>query len=227
MRRLAAPLLAAALAACSGSAADGPACPHEGAPDRSKVVKVTHAPIEAVLRRDLSLAEISALGSVTGAAGGRLQGLTVVDHAFERKWARTIASSRKPGRLCVWLTRFTVDLSPAKAEIYVPREYPAGSCEEEEVARHEREHAEAHRVSLDEFAARLSRDFAAADWLPVEGAPLEVADEAEAERRLDAAFERLFAPAREEFMRKLAQRNAVLDLPENYRWVTSRCKGWR
>lgn len=225
MRRAAAPLLAAALAACSRPAEQGPACPHEGVPDRASVVRVAHAPLKAALRRDLTLAQIAALGD--GVGFGRLQGLTIVDHSFERKWARTITSSRKPGRMCVWLTSFVVDLSPAKAEIFVPSEYPDGSCEESEVARHEREHEEAHRASLDEFAQRLAKDFEAADWLPVAGAPLEVADEAEADRRLDAAFERIFVPARESFMEALGKRNAVLDLPANYRWVTSRCRGWR
>ena len=225
MRGLVPALLAAALAACSRGEAEGPACPHEGTPDRASVVAVRHTPLQAVLRRDLSLPEISALGEGVGA--GRLQGLTVVDHSFERKWTRTITSSRKPGRMCVWLTKFVVDLTPARAEVFVPREYPDGSCEEAEVARHEREHEEAHRVSLAEFSERLSRDFAAADWLPVAGAPLEVADEAEADRRLDAAFEKVYQPARAAFMESLGKRNAVLDLPENYRWVTSRCRGWK
>ncbi|MDX6768641.1 MAG: hypothetical protein SF051_03855 [Elusimicrobiota bacterium] len=221
----AAPALLVLLAACSRPAADGPACPHEGAPDRARVVSVSHSPLKAALRRDLSLDELARLGE--GVGTGRLQGLTVVDHSFERKWARTITSSRKPGRMCVWLTKFTVDLSPSRAEVFVPREYPDGSCEETEVMRHEREHEEAHRVSLAEFSDRLARDLAAADWLPVEGAPLEVADEAEADRRMEAAFDRIFLPARAAFMESLRERNAVLDLPENYRWVTARCRGWK
>jgi hypothetical protein len=225
VRRAAAALLLAALgAACTSTADDGPACPHEGVPDRAKVVSVRHTPLQAVLRRDLSLPQITALA---GPSPGRLQGLTVVDHAFERKWARTITSSRKPGRMCVWLTKFVVDLTPSRAEVYVPREYPDGSCEETEVMRHEKEHEYAHKVSLDEFSERLARDFAAADWLPVEGAPLEVADEAEADRRLDATFEKVFAPARVAFLEELGKRNAVLDLPQNYQWVTSRCSGWK
>ncbi len=225
MRLFAAALLLAALPACSRPSAEGPACPHEGVPDRARVVVVRHRPLKAALRRDLSLSELAREGEGVGA--GRLQGLTVVDHSFERKWSRTITSSRKPGRMCVWLTKFIVDLTPSKAEVFVPREYPDGSCEETEVMRHEREHEEAHRVSLGEFSERLSRDLAAADWLPVEGAPLEVADEAEADARLDAAFDKIFAPARAAFLEELGRRNAVLDIPENYRWVTSRCKGWK
>lgn len=217
--------LAAAVAGCSGGGSDGPACPHEGAPDRASVVSVSYRPLRAALRRDLSLSQIAALGE--GVGPGRAQGLTIVEHAFERKWSRTVSSSRKPGRMCVWLTRLSVDLTPSKAEIYVPREYADGSCEEAEVARHEREHEAAHRASLEEFVGRLSRDLKAADWLPVEGAPLEVADEKEADRRLDAAFEKLFVPARDAFLEALRRRNEVLDLPENYRWVTSRCDGWR
>jgi hypothetical protein len=225
VRRLATALLLAAGAGCSRSSADAPACPHVGVPDRARVVLVRHTPLKAALRRDLSLSELAREGE--GVGTGRLQGLTVVDHSFERKWSRTISSSRKPGRMCVWLTKFIVDLTPSRAEMFVPREYPDGSCEETEVLRHEREHEDAHRASLTEFSERLSRDLAAADWLPVEGAPLEVADEAEADARLDAAFEKIFAPARASFLERLERRNAVLDIPENYRWVTSRCKGWK
>lgn len=224
MKALAA-ALAALLAACSRPSAEGPACPHEGTPDRGSVVSVTHQPLKAVLRRDLSLPELARLGE--GVGSGRLQGLTVVEHSFERKWTRTITSSRKSGRYCVWLTKLKVDLTPAKAEVFVPREYPAGSCEHDEVLKHERDHEDAHRESLDEFSARLAAAFAAADWLPVEGAPLEVGGEEDADARLDAAFDRIFAPERARFLEELHKRNAVLDIPENYRWVTARCRGWR
>lgn len=224
-RLAAAAALAVLLAACSRPSAGGPACPHEGEPDRAAVVSVTHEPLKAQLRRDLSLPQLARLGE--GVGSGRLQGLTVVEHSFERKWARTISSSRRPGRYCVWLTKLAVDLTPAKAEVFVPREYPAGSCEHDEVLKHERDHEQAHRESLAEFASRLAAAFAAADWLPVEGAPLEVASEEEADARLDAAFERIFAPERARFLEELHERNAVLDIPENYRWVTARCRGWK
>lgn len=223
--RPAAALLAALLAACSRPSADGPACPHEGVPDRASVISVTHTPLKAALRRDLSLPELAKLGE--GVGSGRLQGLTVVEHSFERKWARTMTTSRATGRSCVWLTKLTVDLTPAKAEVFVPREYPDGTCEHDEVLRHERDHEVAHRDALDEFSRRLAAAFAAADWLPVEGAALEVKDEADADARLDAAFERIFAPERARFLEDLTRRNAVLDIPENYRWVTARCKGWK
>lgn len=213
------------LAACSRPSADGPACPHEGVPDRAAVVSVTHQPLKAELRRDLSLAELARLGE--GVGSGRLQGLTVVEHSFERKWTRTITSSHKDGRYCVWLTKLKVDLTPAKAEVYVPREYPPGSCEHDEVLKHERDHEDAHRESLAEFTSRLADAFAAADWLPVEGAPLEVSGEEDADARLDAAFERIFAPERARFLEELGRRNAVLDIPDNYRWVTARCRDWK
>lgn len=225
MRAPAAVLAAALLAACSRPSAEGPACPHEGVPDRAAVVSVTHAPLKASLRRDLSLAELARLGE--GVGSGRLQGLTVVEHSFERKWTRTITSSRKSGRYCVWLTKLTVDLTPAKAEVFVPREYADGSCEHDEVLKHERDHEDAHRESLAEFSSRLAASFASADWLPVAGAPLEVAGDEEADQRLDAAFDRIFAPERARFLEQLHKRNAVLDLPDNYRWVTARCKGWK
>lgn len=215
--------LACLLAACSPPAG-GPACPHEGRPDRAALVSVTHAPLKAVVRRDLGLAEIAGLA---GGMGAGLQGLTVVEHSFERKWTRTLAASSKPGRSCVWLTRLTVDLTPAKAEIYIPREYPDGSCEAEEVAKHERDHEEVHRSALESFSVRLAAAFAAADWLPVRGAPLEVSGEKEADERLEDAFERIMAPERRRFLDEMRERNAVLDIPENYRWVTARCRGWK
>lgn len=225
MSRAAALLAAAFLAACSRPAAEGPACPHDGVPDRAAVISVRHTPLKAVLRRDLSLPELAKLGE--GVGSGRLQGLTVVDHSFERKWVRTITTTKKEGRSCVWLTKFVVDLTPAKAEVFVPREYPDGSCEFDEVYKHEHEHEEAHREALDEFSARLADAFAKADWLPVAGAALEVSGEKEADERLDAAFEKIFAPERARFLEELQKKNAVLDLPENYRWVTARCRGWK
>lgn len=224
MGRTAAWFLAAVVSAASGctGSSDGPACsPQAGNPAG---VKVFYRPFSAAVRTDLNLLQVR--GVSAGMEATNLQGLTVVEHAFERHWSRTVERGRRQGTMCVLLSDLSVDLTPSKATIYVPSEYVEGSCEREEILRHEREHELVHREELEAFARRLRSAVSRADWLPVSGIPLEVPDEAEADRRLHAAFEKVLRPEHEAFLRELGQRNAVLDDPGNYRWVTARCSGW-
>lgn len=214
--------LACCAAGCTGSS-DGPACSPQA--DKPAGVKVFYRPFSAVVRTDLDLKQVRAVNE--GLDSTSLQGLTVVEHAFERHWSRTVERGRRRGSLCVLLSDLSVDLTPSKATIYVPSEYVEGSCEREEILRHEREHEQVHREELEAFSRRLRSAVSRADWLPVNGIPLEVPDEAEADRRLHAAFEKVLRPEHEAFLRDLGQRNGVLDDPGNYRWVTARCSGWR
>lgn len=215
--------LAACALGCSGGSSEGPACVREEEPPAS--VKVFHRPFSARVRTDLSLKEIR--GLTPGPDSGSLQGLTVVEHAFERRWKRSVRPSLRRGSRCVLLSDLTVDLTPSKVEIFIPREYPEGSCELEEVLRHEREHEQVHRKALEGFAERLRSAVYRADWLPVNGVPLVAADEDEADKRLDDAFQKVLKPVHAWFLQELSDHNSTLDAPGNYRWVTARCSGWR
>lgn len=128
---------------------------------------------------------------------------------------------------CAWLERLSVDITPSTVTIYIPSEYPEGSCEDAEILRHERQHEDIHRGALDQAAEEMRLALSRADWLPARGTPLEVADRAEAEKRLDEMVLKVVQPPYDAFKQRLAHDQAVIDLPENYEWVTRRCRDWK
>jgi len=225
--RLLAPLAALFAAACGrGALEGGPSCPQDpNAPPISFSVTTSTAP--AAVRRDLDMAQISLLRGEIGPDDGNLQGLTVVEHRLYYKTGVAVSKGLFRRRSCAWIETLAVDLTPGEATIYVPREYDDGSCEAEEILRHERQHEDIHRRGLEYVAAGMRLALDQAKWLPSRRTPLEVADRAEADKRFDAMILKVLQPPYDEFKKTLAAEQAVIDLPENYRWVSLRCPGWK
>jgi hypothetical protein len=222
-------LLVLAAAACGRrDSSSGPACPHDLALDRVPPVSVEVSSITTVVRRDLDLAGIAKLpGTEALGPGGKLQGLTVVEHRLAYKTGVALSDGYFGAPSCAWIDHLTVSLTPASMTIYVPREYPEESCESEQILAHERQHEEIHRDTLAEFAGEMRRAVAKADWLPARGTPLSVTDRAEAERRIEEMIDKATKPVYARFKEELAKRQAVIDVPENYRWVSRRCANWK
>jgi hypothetical protein len=218
-------LLVLLLAGCGRSEPrSGSNCPHDLGFDRSGLVRV-HAKIPpAVLRRDMSLAEIMA--EARGSTGGaKAQGLTEVEHQLA---FRTLVNSETTrGRTCVWFDEVTVDMAPRSVQIFVPREYPDDSCEYRAILAHEREHERVHAERLTEAAARVEAALTAARWLPARGNPLEAADRASAEAALNEKIRKVVAPVYASYKEELSAAQAELDRPDLYQWVSKRCAGWK
>ncbi|MBI4061329.1 MAG: hypothetical protein HY403_07855 [Elusimicrobia bacterium] len=200
------------------------ACPHDPGFDRSQVVRVRADAPPAVLRRDLDLA---ALAVESGGLAGpcKAQGLTAVEHRLSFRTIVNAKTSR--GRTCVWFEEVSVDLTPASIQIFVPREYPEGSCEYLTVLDHEREHERAHNEHLKAAAEEIAGALTAAKWLPARGNPHEAADRASAEAALNAKIKKVVAPIYDRYKENLASSHAELDKPELYQWVSKRCGGWK
>ena len=230
MRPLLLALAVLSVSACENKPAilGGPACPPDPGLERTAKSSVVVSPIETIVRHDLSLAAVAALpGTETLGPGGKLQGLTVVRHQLRYKTAIAVTSPLFGGPRCAWLEKLTVDVTPDKIEIYVPSEYPEESCEYQQILLHERSHEETHRDALAQASGDLRMALAKAEELPARGAPLTVADRPEAERLIEAMVDKATKPVYAEFQRTLKERQAVIDLPENYRWVARRCSNWK
>jgi hypothetical protein len=233
MSRSPAPLFAVlvlAAAACGRKPAflGGPACPHDLDGGRIADSTVLVSSIATVVRHDLSVDQVSHLpGTEKLGPGGRLQGLTIVRHQLSYKTAIAVTSSLFGAPRCAWIDKLTVDITPDKIEIFVPSDYPEGSCEYEQILAHEMEHEETHRDVLAQTAEDMRRALAKADYLPTRATPLAVADRSEAERRIEAMVDKAAKPVYAGFKETLRERQAVIDLPENYRWTASRCSHWK
>ena len=210
----------------------GPSCPHDLELDRTANTTVVVSSIATVVRHDLSLEALGRLPGVESVGpGGKLQGLTMIHHQLDYKTG--VAVTRPPllggGARCAWIDRLTVDLTPefGKIEVFVPSDYPEESCEYQQILQHELQHDETHRDVLAQAADDMRRALAKADYLPARGTPLAVADRPEAERRIEAMVDKITKPVFSGFQKTLKERQAVIDLPENYRWVTRRCSNWK
>ena len=221
-------LVLLAAAACENALpTGGPACPHDEFLDRQVPFNVVVSSVPTLVRRDLDIEALSRIRNAERLGPGKLQGLTVVEHRLGYNTGVAVAKGFLRPRSCAWLESLTVDLTPGEVTIYVPREYAEGSCEDTEILRHERQHEDIHRRGLEESAEETRRALARAKWLPARGTPLEVAGRAEAERRLDEMVLKVIQPEYDQFKERLEKEQAVIDLPENYQWVTRRCPGWK
>lgn len=189
---------------------------------------VVFAPAPATIRRDLSVGDLARFpGTEALGPGGKLQGLTVARQELRYKTAIAVAPKLFGGPSCAWIAGLTVDISPREVVILVPSEYPAGSCQDEQILAHERTHEETIRDELALAAEDMRLALKRADWLPERATPLAVADRAEAERRIEAMVDKAVKPVYDAHLAKMKERQAVIDLPENYRWTSSRCSSWR
>lgn len=223
------PLLALLAATSCGRASPpgGPACPHDEVLDREVPFKVMISSVPTLVRRDLDRDSLARLRNAQTSAEGKLQGLTVVEHRLGYRTGVALAQDLFKSRSCAWLDSLTVDLTPGEVTIYVPREYAEGSCEDTEILRHERLHEDIHRRGLEEASGEMRRALARAKWLPALGTPLEVADRGEAEKRVEEMVLKAIQPVYERFKERIEKEQAVIDLPENYQWVTRRCRDWK
>jgi hypothetical protein len=206
----------------------GAACPQDPDLERRASSTVVLSAFTTIVRHDLSLAALAALpGTESLGPGGKLQGLTVVHHQLSYKTAIAVTSPLFGGPRCAWLEKVTVDVTPDKSEIFVPSEYPEESCEYQQILLHERSHEETHRDVLAQSVDDMRRALVKEEDLPAHGTPLTVADRPEAERLIEAMVDKATKPVYADFQRTLKERQAVIDLPENYRWVARRCSNWK
>lgn len=199
-------------------------CPHDPSFDRSQVIHVRADARPTVLRRDLSLVELAA-ESHGSAGSGKQQGLTEVEHQLAFHTLVNMETTR--GRACVWFDEVRVDLTPASIQIFVPREYPVGSCEDLAVLEHEREHERVHREHLAAAVKMIEEALTSAKWLPARGNPLEAEDRASAEAALNAKIRKVVTPVYEKYKENLTAAQAELDQPALYQWASKRCTGWK
>ena len=220
-------VLACAAACGRGGLGPGATCGRDGI--RTPLdFSVRVAPVETVVRRDVDLAGLVRVrGGSERSDGGKTQGLTVVEHRLGYKTGVALTTNPFQSRPCAWMSSLAVDMTPGQVTIYVPSEYAADSCEGREILSHERQHEEIHRRLLEKAAADVRAALAKADWLPTRGGAVPVADRAEAEKRFEAQVDKVIDPPYEAFKRDLQTEQAAIDTPENYRFVTSRCSGWK
>jgi hypothetical protein len=207
------------LVAAPAAAQRAAACPPSRAPIKLNFNTVAPAPS---LSHRLSLSGIANRArSGQSSDGIRVVGLTTVDTMVGIRGA-SLAVKRAEG-FCVYLTSVDIEFGWQDMQVYVPSEYPQGSCEYRAVLDHENQHVANARAVLKEFAPRVRAriESALAESRPI------------LTRRQDGVTEQAIAPIKarlialqKEFDDLTAMRDTQIDAPSNYAAVTAMCKNW-
>lgn len=172
------------------------------------------------------LSAINAMHPVKKPKGVLSQGLTVAEYRLHYSANLEGACDKGCAAACAWVGAFTVDVTPVAVRVHIPREYRMGSCEYEQLMKHEREHDLLHRRRLGELAQNMRDALARAESQPDLMGPIEARDRRAAFEILTGRMERVMRPIYDGHLQKMREANAALDSPKEYRRLGKACKGW-
>lgn len=158
-------VLTALIVMAATPAAAAPLCPHAPAKPIFKV-QIAEEPIDFVAdktREELAIIEAAQHGEDPAArgtaeqrtyhsfVGGLMQGEAALYHDVEFD----VATDKRTGRSCAWITQVNVRLTLAPV-IYVAKDLQQQDCWHREVYRHELKHIEADRKLLQKYAGQMT-----------------------------------------------------------------------
>ncbi|GIK88095.1 MAG: hypothetical protein KJ018_13465 [Burkholderiales bacterium] len=180
-------------------------------------VTVRVVPPRVLENRSTPAEALTRLGE--GAAPGeRTIGLTLANFGHSSTFEMRGVEDRRGGRACV-RPAVSVHLYLKPLTVYVASEYSGDPCRARVIREHEERHVAVYTEFAGEAASRLRASLAKA----IGTSPHFAADVGEAQgnidRRLGATLEAFMRDAQ----RELAQRQALIDTPEEYERVRTAC----
>lgn len=194
--------------------------------DRTKIFKISGNIPDVQVSNALSTSEIEALDHRKNASSVRVPGLTSTEYSLKKNLSVSFSQSPGDERVCVWLDSLNIDFSYSKLDVYVAREYPAGTCPYAELLSHEGQHVAAYRQIHEEYIDKLKEAFQEASELPTQAKPIWAENKNQGEALVKRLADETAAPVMARLKEELAQRQAALDTPENYRQLQARCANW-
>lgn len=179
-----------------------------------------------VVEHSMPLERIDRMHAVKKPRGVLSQGLTVAEYRLHYSADLEGACDEGCAAACVWVGAFTVDVTPVAVRIHIPKEYRMGSCEYEQLMKHERGHDLLHRRRLGELARNMHDALGRARTDASLMGPIEARDRRAAFELLIGRMERMLRPVYDAHLRKIRAENAALDDAEEYRRLGRACRGW-
>lgn len=219
--RFAAAAALAAVLLCTPAAAQQVNCPASRTPIKLNFNTMAGA---AAYSHGVSLSGIGKLareGVAPMGDGSRPVGLTTVNALFNLQGGSTLV--KRGAAYCSYLTSVEIEFGWDRMQVYVPSEYPQGSCEYRAVIDHENQHVSIYRSALKEFAPRAR---ARIEAVLARARPTVARDQ---NGGMDAALAPVSAELSallKEFINTHAARHQQIDTPSNYAAVTALCKNW-
>ena len=213
--------LAALLLSAPATAQQPPNCPASRTPIKLNFNTRAPAPIHNHRLTVAGIANLLRSQGMPAPVGQRALGITLTKTMFGLQGASSIM--RRGNGYCVYLTSVDVDFGWNRVEVYVPSEFPEGSCEYKVILDHENQHVAINRTLLREFAPRLR---AQVEKILAGTKPFYTRNRAGG---ADAVLENLnnqLSGMLKEFEALQASRNAGIDSPANYKALSAMCKGW-
>ncbi|MDX6769714.1 MAG: hypothetical protein SF051_09295 [Elusimicrobiota bacterium] len=217
-------LAALLLLAAPASAGTPPMC-KEAANTRPRIV-VRVGEFPTAVDHSRGIAEIDKAYPVKKPKGLLSQGLTVAEYRLHYSADMEGACDKGCKAACAWVGAFTVDLTPVAVRILIPREYAPGSCEYEQLTKHEGEHDKLHRRRLDDLAKRMREALARVETQPGLVGPIEARDRQAAFDLLTDRMERVMRPIYDAHLAAVREENAALDSAAEYKRLGRACKNW-
>lgn len=171
---------------------------------------------------DIQRSALSPIATTDGTLGG----LTV--YQLSLHYQVNLRSLTPPGykTLCVQATALDIHIDTPRLEIFIPREYPRGSCEHQAVYDHEKEHVAILRQAVAAFAPELEDKLRNLPELTTLFSPQWALTAKDYLAAIEPRLRKLLEPFEQKLYAELAERNSALDSPANYQRITDQCQNW-
>ncbi|NMC62171.1 MAG: hypothetical protein GYA55_03290 [SAR324 cluster bacterium] len=195
---------------------------------RSVEVNISGNVAKERLRRDLTIPEIRTLEAEKGDVDARQTlGFTTYEmkssFSFNLQFFRQNKDSSKG---CAWLQNIDASFNVPLVDIFIPSEYPEGSCEYREIQKHENEHVKILKDTHSEFLGILKTTLMTKGALPDASAPQEFESYEIKKKEIEDDLKLILDDFMEDFSKTLNKRQRAIDIDENYAAITSRCEAW-
>jgi hypothetical protein len=175
---------------------------------------------------DLSIQDVRQLYTVRGQritrAHSNAIGLTYAEISISLG-AATVARPRERSSYCVYLEEVEARFGFDKFDVYVGREYPAGSCEYRTILDHENEHVTIYKDVIRDYGGRIRT--AIERELMNLGPVFVPSARAGGERAISQLQQRL-QPTIDAFQAESRRRNGRIDTQSNYGALQELCPNW-
>lgn len=195
-------------------------------PPSTTPIKLNFKTVQGAAKHSHRLS-LSGIASLVRSGGGQVSsssrpvGLTTLKAMFSLQGATTLVP-RGEG-YCVYLSAVEIDFGWEDMNVYIPAEFPEGSCEYRAVLDHENQHISIIRSSLREFAPRAR---ARVETLLRTTRPTFTRGKSGSADEALAPISAQLSALLKEFDTLHGARSAVIDTPSNYAAVTGMCKNW-
>jgi hypothetical protein len=180
--------------------------------------EIVEVPLQFEENDGVGIAELTTK-SGSSMARHRTFGLTTASFGHETQTELRFVKQRLGGRACA-TPRVVVRLSMQPVVVYVARELADDRCRHDATREHELKHVEVDRDVLEQAARTLREQLA-----PAMGtATLQGASGVVVEKQYEATLREYLSAFMREQHRRLAERQAEIDSPEEYARVAGACR---